>query len=98
MHQIKRNAFGHGVVQADGKFSKGADCCYFDVTVGTSSLRNHLQNGVLDDLGMMTLGLPMSKLRGQVLRWLIGEFRPFSDSCLLILCIPILPTRLTVRF
>jgi hypothetical protein len=65
MHQIKRNAFGHGVVQADGKFSKGADCCYFDVTVGTSSLRNHLQNGVLDDLGMMTLGLPMSKLRGQ---------------------------------
>ena len=41
MPRIKRNAFGHGVVQADGKISKGADCCYFDVTVRTSSLRNH---------------------------------------------------------
>ena len=40
MHRSKRNAFGHGVVQADGKHSKGADCWYFDVTVATSSLRN----------------------------------------------------------
>ena len=46
-----------GVVQADGKISKGADCWYFDVTVGTSSLRNHLRNGALDDLDVMTLGL-----------------------------------------
>ena len=59
MHRKKRNAFGHGVVQADGKISKGADCWYFDVTVGTSSLRNHLQNGALDDLDVTTLGLSM---------------------------------------
>jgi len=71
MHRKKRNAFGHGVVQADGKISKGADCWYFDVTVGTSSLRNHLQNGALDDLDVMTLGLSMSKLRGQ-----------YNDRCL----------------
>ncbi len=31
-HRVKKNAFGHGVVQADGKlFSKGADCWYFDI-------------------------------------------------------------------
>ena len=35
------------------------------MTVGTSSLRNHFQNGALDDLDMTTLGLSMSKLRGQ---------------------------------
>jgi hypothetical protein len=65
MHRKKRSTFGHGVVQADGKISKGADCWYFDVTVGNSSLRNCLQNGALDDLDVMTLGLSMSKLRGQ---------------------------------
>ena len=65
MQRKKRNALGHGVVQADGKISKGADCWYFDVTVGTSSLRNHLQNGALDDLDLMNLGLAVSKLRGQ---------------------------------
>ena len=72
------------MVQADRKFSKGADCWYFDVNVGTSSLRNYLQNGALDDLDLMTLGLAMSKRRGQYndrcFRWLIGGFRPFSDS------------------
>jgi hypothetical protein len=26
MHRMERNVFGHDVVQADGKFSKGADC------------------------------------------------------------------------
>jgi hypothetical protein len=26
----------------------------FDVTVGTSSLRNHLQNSALDDLDLLT--------------------------------------------
>jgi hypothetical protein len=60
MHRKKRNAFGHGVVQANGKISKGADCWYFDITVGTSSFKNHLQNGALDDLDLMTLGLAMS--------------------------------------
>jgi hypothetical protein len=52
---------------ADGKLSKGVDCWYFDVTVEASSLRNHLRNDVLDDLDLdvMTLGLAMSKLRGQ---------------------------------
>ena len=65
MHSKKRNAFGHGVVQADSKLSKGADCWYFDVTVGTSSLGSHLQNGALGDFGLMTLELAMSKLRGQ---------------------------------
>jgi hypothetical protein len=54
MHRMKKNDFGHGVVQADVKFSKGVDCWYFDVTIGTSSRRNHLQNGALDDLDMMT--------------------------------------------
>ena len=44
------------MVQANGKISKG---------VGTSSLKNHLQNSALDDLDLMTLGLAMSKLRGQ---------------------------------
>ena len=72
------------MVQADGKLSKGGDCWYFDVNVGTSSLRNHLQNGALDDLDLMTLGLAMSKRRDQYndscFRWLIGGFRPFSDS------------------
>jgi hypothetical protein len=42
MHRMKGNAFGHDVVQADDKISKGADCWYLDDTVGTSSLRNHL--------------------------------------------------------
>ncbi len=59
------------MAQADGKLSKGADCWYFDVAVGTRSLRNHLQNGALDDLDLMTLGLAMSKLRGQ-----------YNDRCL----------------
>jgi len=53
------NDFGHGVVQADGKFLKDVDCWYFEVTVGTSSLRNHLQNRALDDLDVMTLGFTM---------------------------------------
>ena len=57
MHRMKRNAFGHGVVRVDSKFSKAADYWYFDVTVGTSSLKNHLQNVALDDLDLMTLGL-----------------------------------------
>ena len=69
--QEEENAFGHGAVQADGKISKAADCWYFDVTVGTSSLRNHLQNGALDDLDMITLGLAISKLR-----------RQYNDRCL----------------
>ena len=42
MYRKKRNALGHGVVQSDDKLSKGVDCWYFDVSVGTSSLRNHL--------------------------------------------------------
>ena len=46
-------------------------CWYFDVTVGTSSLRNHLQNGALNDLDVMILGLAMSKLKGQ-----------YNDRCL----------------
>ena len=62
MHRMKRNAFGHGVVHADGNFSKRVNCWYFDVPVGTSSLRNNLQNGALDNLDMMTLGLALSKL------------------------------------
>ena len=33
MHRKKENTFGYGVVQADGKLSKGGDCWYFDVTV-----------------------------------------------------------------
>ena len=65
MRRRKRNAFGHGVVQADGKFSMGADCWYFDVTVGPSTFRNKFQNGALDYLDMMTLGLALSKLRDQ---------------------------------
>ena len=50
MHRKKKNAVGHHVVQADGKLSKGGVCWYFNVTVGTSSLKHHLQNGALDDL------------------------------------------------
>jgi hypothetical protein len=50
MHRMKGNAFGHDVVQAVGKISKGVDCWYFGVTVGTRSLRNHLQNGALDNM------------------------------------------------
>ena len=55
----------------DGKLSKDGISWYFDVTVGTSSLKHHLQNGALDDLDKMTLGLAMSKLKGQ-----------YNDSCL----------------
>jgi hypothetical protein len=71
------------VLQVDGKFPKGADCWYFDVNVGTSSLRNHLQNGALDYLDMMTLGLALSKLKDQYNgRYLIG---PFENLDLLVI-------------
>jgi hypothetical protein len=71
LHSLKSNAFGHGVVQTDGKLSKGADFWYFAFTAGNSSLKNHLQNRSIDDLDIMTLGLAMSKLRGQ-----------YNDRCL----------------
>ena len=55
MHRKKRNAFGHGVVHADSKISEGADCLYFDVTVGTRRCRKvHL---LQIDVGTSHLGV-----------------------------------------
>lgn len=53
----------------DSKLSKGKriliTLTLLDVTAGTSIFRNHLHNGALDNLDMMTLGLVLSKLSGQ---------------------------------
>jgi hypothetical protein len=45
----KINGFEHGVVQADGKLSKGVDSYYFDDIVGTSYLLTHIQKEALDN-------------------------------------------------
>ena len=52
--------------------------------IGTSSLKNHLQNGALDDLDLMTLGLAMSNLRGQYNdRCLCGSMEDLDPSVIL---------------